>query len=329
MYCRSLMCCLAVLLLAEATQGLAADTKSAYTNAREAGPEFDLQGEYSGTLKTDEGEKRWGAQVVALGNGKFMGIGYEGGLPGDGWERGEKTYKSTSELKDGAIVFSGDEWNAKVQKGVLTVTDQSGKKLCDLPKIERKSTTLGAPPPAGAKVLFNGKSADHFENGTIVEENLLGATNCVSKKKFGDHSFHIEFRTPFMPAAKGQARGNSGVYIQSRYELQVLDSFGLEGENNECGGIYSISKPLVNMCFPPLSWQTYDIDFKAAKYDANANKTTNARVTIRHNGVVIHDNLELTKGTPGRLPEGPSPEGLFLQEHGNPVAFRNVWVQEK
>ena len=132
-----------------------------------------------------------------------------------------------------------------------------------------------------------------------------------------------------MPTARGQGRGSSGVYIQSRYECQVLDSFGLESEDNECGGIYSIAKPTINMCFPPLSWQTYDIDFTAAKFDDEDNKTENARVTIKHNGVVIHDDLELTHGTPGRLPEGTEPEPVFLQDHGNPVVFRNIWVVEK
>ena len=83
------------------------------------------------------------------------------------------------------------------------------------------------------------------------------------------------------------------------------------------------------MCLPPLAWQTYDIDFTAAKYDAEGKKTANARVTIKHNGVVIHDNLELTKGTPGHHPEGPEKDGLFLQDHGNPVAFRNIWVVER
>jgi len=150
---------------------------------------------------------------------------------------------------------------------------------------------------------------------------------CKSKDVFQDHRLHLEFRTPFQPSDSGQGRGNSGVYIQGRYELQVLDSFGLRGENNECGGIYQIASPKLNMCYPPLSWQTYDIDFKSAKYDADGKKTTNARVTIRHNGVVIHDDLEFPRGTPGGV-GGEAPEGgpLYLQDHSNPVVFRNIWV---
>ena len=159
-------------------------------------------------------------------------------------------------------------------------------------------------------------------------KNLL-RHDCESKQKFVDHSLHLEFRTPFLPHARGQGRGNSGMYIQGRYEVQVLDSFGLEGKNNECGGIYSISEPAVNMCFPPLTWQTYDYDFTAAVYDDAGKKTKNARVTIRHNGVVIHDNLELPNGTPGKHKEAAGPGLLYLQGHGNPVVYRNIWVVEK
>jgi hypothetical protein len=145
----------------------------------------------------------------------------------------------------------------------------------------------------------------------LVDGKYLGATNCYTKDKFGDHSLHIEFRTPFMPEARGQARGNSGVYIQGRYELQVLDSFGLEGKNNECGGIYTIAEPIVNMCLPPLVWQTYDIDFTAAEYDGDK-KTKNARVTVKHNGVLIYDDLELPTGTPGFRPEGVLTSAVLL-----------------
>ena len=117
--------------------------------------------------------------------------------------------------------------------------------------------------------------------------------------------------------------------MQSRYEVQVLDSFGLEGKNNECGGIYSIAEPAVNMCLPPLSWQTYDFEFTAARYNEGGEKIKNARITVRHNGIVIHDDIELTHGTPGRHPEGPAPDALFMQDHGNPVVYRNIWLVEK
>ena len=319
----SLVCfCLAVLI---ASPLHAADDNPAFTNAKEAGPDFAVQGEYLGTA----GDHTWGAQVIALGDGKFSLVGYAGGLPGQGWQRGGETRRAEGEAKEGNATFKGDHFTASIKDGAMTVSNLEGEKLGELKKVERKSPTLGAKPAEGAKVLFDGTTADNFENGKLIEENLLAASGCESKLKLGDHTLHIEFRTPFMPKSRGQARGNSGVYIQGRWECQVLDSFGLEGENNECGGIYSIGKPSVNMCLPPLAWQTYDMEFKAAKYDAAGKKTENARVTIKHNGVVIHDNLELPKGTPGYKPEGAEKVGVFLQNHGNPVAFRNIWVVEK
>ncbi len=305
----------------------AADGKDAATTPKEAGPDFAIQGEYVG--KDVEGET-WGTQIIALGDGKFDMVGYKGGLPGDGWMRGDESKPGKGERTETGAKFEGEDWTAELSGETLTVT-HDGKKVGELKKVMRKSPTLGAKPPEGATVLFDGSSADAFENGNLAEvegEKLLAASNPASKLKLGDHSFHLEFRTPFMPAARGQGRGNSGVYLQGRYECQVLDSFGLEGENNECGGIYTVAKPIVNMCFPPLSWQTYDVDFTAARYDADGNKTEPARTTIKHNGVVIHDNLEL-KPTPGYKPEGPGPESLFMQDHGNPVVFRNIWVVEK
>ena len=135
----------------------------------------------------------------------------------------------------------------------------------------------------------------------------------------------------FKPAARGQGRANSGVYHQDRYEVQVLDSFGLKGENNECGGIYTISAPKVNMCFPPLQWQTYDVDFTAAKFDAQGQRTAWARITVRHNGVLIQDNVELprTTASSGIKTVTDAPGTFQLQEHGSPVYYRNIWVLEK
>ena len=136
-----------------------------------------------------------------------------------------------------------------------------------------------------------------------------------------------------MPAARGQARGNSGVYHSGRWETQVLDSFGLDGRDNECGGIYSIAQPRLNMCLPPLAWQTYDVDFTPATFDVNGRRTAWARITVRLNGVLVHENLELTKdfttsaplSSPLDSPAGP----IFLQNHGNPVVYRNIWLVPK
>lgn len=300
----------------------------AYTDAESAGDDFKLQGEYKGTVDTDEGQKEIGAQIIAMGGGKFHIVGYPAGLPGEGWNRGDETVPLDVEASGGKMAFEFNEAQVEIDGEAITITGGEETRIT-LNKIFRESPTLGKVPPEGAVVLFDGSSADKFDNGKLVEENCLGATNCSSKLELDDHHLHIEFRTPFMPESRGQGRGNSGVYVQGRYEVQVLDSFGLEGKDNECGGIYSVGEPIVNMCYPPLSWQTYDIDFTAAKYDGSGNKTANARITVKHNGVVVHDNVELPKHTPGRHEEGPQPDALFLQDHGNPVAFRNIWVVQK
>ena len=160
-----------------------------------------------------------------------------------------------------------------------------------------------------------------------MSDDKLLMEGATSKELFGSFKLHLEFRLPFKPHARGQARGNSGLYMQGRYETQILDSFGLEGKNNECGGVYSISDPSVNMCLPPLVWQTYDVDFTAAKYDDSGKKTENARMTVLLNGVKVHDNLELPRGTTAHpVKESPEPGPVYLQNHGNPVRFRNIWV---
>ncbi len=295
------------------------------TDPAKGGRDFAIQGEYVG--KIDDGT-RHGVHIIALGDGKFEIVHYVGGLPGDGWKKSDNAERTQVTIQDDGVTLKSAQGARFILKdGQLEVYESEGKKLGTLGKVERKSPTLGAKPAQGAIVLFSGDSADHFEGGKLSDDGYLEA-NCTTKEKFGDCTFHIEFRTPFKPFARGQARGNSGVYAQSRYEIQVLDSFGLEGKNNECGGIYSIAEPAVNMCFPPLSWQTYDIDFTAARYE-DGKKVKNARITIKHNGVVIHDDLELTKGTPGKAAEGPGDLGWYLQGHGNPVVFRNIWAVKK
>lgn len=297
------------------------------TDPSQAGIDYAIQGEYQGRLQLGDLDEVWGAQVIALGDGKFDMVGYRNGLPGDGWSRGDETRTYQGKLVEGVAEFESGAATLRVGNGRLAILFD-GNEATAIDKVERKSPTLGMAAPEGAIVLFDGSSLDAWNNGKLVDGKYLGATNVTSKMPLGDHKLHIEFRTPFMPQARGQGRGNSGVYLQGRYELQVLDSFGLEGKNNECGGIYSIAEPIVNACLPPLVWQTYDIDFTAARYEGDK-KVKNARVTVKHNGILIHDDLELTHGTPGFRPEGPGKESLFLQDHGDPVVFRNIWVVEK
>jgi hypothetical protein len=321
-------CAAAVTMCFPAVAVRAADTDKdgpTYTDPKQAGEEYAAQGEFKGELKGDD-NRTWGAQVIALGKGQYRLVGYPGGLPGDGYQVGDETNVVEGTRSGDKVTFKADKYTAEVSGDQLTVSAE-GETVGTLKRVHRESSTLGKKAPANALVLFDGTTADKFEGGKMTDDNLLMA-DTFSKEKFKDHSLHIEFRLPFRPEARGQARGNSGVYLQSRYEVQVLDSFGLSGEDNECGGIYKIAKPKVNMCYPPLTWQTYDIDFVAAKYDGDGKKTSPAKVTIRHNGVVIHENLELKSGTPGRLPEAPSAEPLYLQGHGNPVVYRNIWVTQ-
>ncbi len=209
-----------------------------------------------------------------------------------------------------------------------------------LPVDQAPLPNRSAPPPAldgGTVVLFDGSSwegwvtKDGATSPWAVQDDgsvLAGGGDAVTRRRFGDFQLHVEFLCPVMTEKSGQARANSGVYLHGIYEVQVLDSFGMEVAGNGCGALYSIAAPAVNASKPPGEWQTYEILFRAPRFDQAGKVTQFPRVTVLHNGVVIHNNLELPKTTPGGLGGPMAPAGpILLQDHGDPVRYRNIWIR--
>jgi len=310
-----------------------------------------FMGDWRGLWKLADGSESgpMGAQVIALGESKYKAnllAEFDSRRPPilvlEGQRKGRVVHFTGRQI---ASDTSGElEVRAIIEKGKLRGAikgDMVGG--FGMEKVIRLSPTLGVEPPSGATVLFDGRGFSEWEPtdkksgaksvqwkrvGDAMEVKK-GAGSIVTRKKFTDFKLHLEFRTPFMPDKTGQARGNSGVYLQGRYEVQVLDSYGLEGLDNECGGIYKVGAPLVNMCAPPMQWQTYDITFTAPRFDSAGAKTQDAIVTMVHNGVTIHDKKEIPAPTGGALDANVAePGGIYLQDHSNPVQFRNIWLVE-
>ncbi len=321
-------------------------------------PDFHVQGEYVGGM---QGGGKIGAQVIALGNGQFQCVILPGGLPGAGWD-GKNKILMDGKTEEGKTVFTPTKGkrnylagppqqfsatskfppaghqeytatlNSDGEKQVIQGQTDSGTRF-RLMKTARQSPTLGEKPPKGALILFDGTNADEWTRGRIDKNNgslNTDGNNILSKRKFNNYTMHLEFLLPYRPAARSQGRGNSGFYQVHHYEVQILDSFGLDGKNNECGGLYSQTAPRVNMCLPPLVWQTYDVEFTNAVPGEGGKVAKKARITLKHNGVVIHDDAEIRGPTGGHRsdPEG-TPGPILLQGHGNPLQFRNIWIVEK
>jgi hypothetical protein len=198
--------------------------------------------------------------------------------------------------------------------------------------------TASAPartPPPNAVILFDGTDLSKWQqpNGQpaawSIADGAMTVTrgNIVTKDSFGDAWIHVEWMEPDMPNAHGQEKGNSGVYVQARYEIQLLDSYGIAVPGRgDCGAVYGQYAPLVNANKPPLQWQTYDIIFRAPRIDAAGKVLEQGRVTVFQNDQVIQNNVELLGPTAGGDPRVGVPGPLLLQDHGHPLKFRNVWV---
>lgn len=285
-----------------------------------------LQGEYYGPSNY---QIMLGLQVKALGNGEYSARLYEGGLPGNGWYGGQ-VYELHGR-QDGPILgLAGEGWVVALRHPRATVYRDGGSFVAGLTKVERASPTLGLKPPPDAEVLFDpaAPSTAAFKSARISPEGYL-ERGAETKKNYRDFRLHVEFRTPFMPTARGQARGNSGIYLQRRYEVQILDSFGDEPIFNGAAALYRTQPPRINMCFPPGVWQTYDIEFQAARYDEQGRKIAPAVVTVWHNGILVHDHFVLPNKTGAGRPEGPEPGPILFQDHRDPVQYRYIWVQPK
>jgi hypothetical protein len=269
--------------------------------------------------------------------------------------RAHYEFKQEVSFDGGPLRYKNQFWNLSLKDGTLSGTLQifhNHKKIpvaFELLKTIRRSPTLGKKAPHDAIELFsnaNLKQWEHGENRPATWKVLKdGVVECYprrfgnkkggdlrTKQLFKDCEIHLEFKTPYEPNKSGQGRGNSGLFIQSEYEVQILDSYGSVGDWAECGALYRVSPPKVNMCAPPEQWQTYDIIFRAAKYDAHGTLLANPEITVSHNGKLIHKAQELFEVTQyaekGRRKRPVQEAGYIkLQDHGHAVQYRNLWIR--
>jgi hypothetical protein len=312
---------------------------TAALSLRAAEPASDpVMGVYEGFWKASDGTKgRISAQIRPLGGGQYDGFvafykakTLEGVLklkPGSG-KFDSETVKSSEGPLTPAVSGSG-----QIEKGKLSGSfkGELGEGVFEGTLAHPKAPRLGTKPPKRAKVLFDGKPApdawkDFHWKVTPEGTMIVQGGDIHAKDAYANYLLHVEFRTPLMPEAQGQARGNSGVYLQSKYEVQVLDSFGLFPlQNNDCAAIYSLKAPEVNACLPPGEWQSYDITF----VQGNPARKAMPTITVVHNGVKVIDHFELPQSVIEKGTTAADGETGFLklQDHGNPIEYRNVWVE--
>ena len=236
-----------------------------------------------------------------------------------------------------AYPSGGYEWRGEIRDGRLSVQSAYGQHV-ELTKVTRTSPKEGLKPPAGAVVLLPYKEGVKPDLDAWTNQNWKALDNGAmqvnkgatrTKASFGDiKHFHIEFRLPLEPNNRGQGRGNSGVFLNDTYEVQVLDSFGLVHTSGDCGGLYNLKRADVNASLPPETWQTYDIEFRAPRKNDDGSVREAARLTVYHNGIRIHDNVELPYPTANPKAKVRATGPIQLQDHSHPIQFRNIWLVE-
>ena len=268
------------------------------------------------------------AKIVGQGGGAFKVIL----TPAGG-----SALELTGKAEGGKVALSGTGGESGAIAG-KKLSVSVGDKKYELAYTTVKPPNLGEKPPAGAIILLaleEGKkpSLDAWDppSWTVLDDGSMQVSkgDIRTKQEFGDFKLHLEFRLPYEPAGRGQGRGNSGVYLMDRYEIQVLDSFGLEPKNNDCAAVYTQVAPKVNACLPPGAWQTYDITFHAPRFDADGKKTKDAVVTVVQNGVTVQDQTVI-KGPTGSAKSKPEVKKapFHLQDHQHKVQYRNIWLVE-
>ena len=257
------------------------------------------------------------------GEARYEMLNFMGGLPGQGW---------IGAAPNAAATWVGDEpFVARKDYS----PDELDAFLARMMKVIRISPTMHAEPPDGAVVLFDAttpesaeESLANWDDGAELLDGYLKA-GTETRMTHGSGRLHLEYRIPLQIEKLGTWRGNSGVYFQNRYEIQVLDSFGDVIRDNGSGSIYRVHTPSQNLSLPPGQWQTLDVGFTAASYDGDgpdATKTAPAKLTVTYNGVPLFDEAEVPGTTGGaKLDESPAEGALYLQDHGDPVVYRNVW----
>lgn len=323
-----------------------------------------IQGNWLGEWKNEGGMGgKTVAEITGLGNGEYQATftAYDSGEQDkgvfsfsiSGYSVNEEKVVFTQKIDLGRL--GNFSFDAEVEKGKLDAKYSNGnsfKGTIELQRIEKKVEEVGTKPLPGSVVLLDGKSLEHWvtpddpaigwklENGVLSSPQsdvALPSTegHLVSKSQFNDAQIHVEFRVPYLPEQRGQARGQGGIYLQGRYELQIVDSFGFPrskdaadefSDHDALGAIFQQRAPTEQPALPPGEWQAFDITFLAAKRDAAGKVTRPAEVTVLLNGVQIHDRVPLLKPTEGApLQDDSTRAGLILQNGGQRVEYRNIW----